>query len=567
MSDINIIALGGVRENGKNMYLVEVDEAIYVLDCGLVYPPDELLGIDMMIPDFTYLKENQDRVAGVFLTHGHADAIGALPYLLKDIQVPVFGTELTIELAKIQAKKIGLKNYQDFHIISEENEIDFGNVVIKFFKTTHSVPESVGIEVVTPEGSIVYTGDFKFDMTVSDAYKTDFSRIVEIGRDGVFALLSDSNAAENMRPNATEIEIEQGLLTEVRNAKGRVIVAAVASNLMRIQQVLDVASKLGRRVFLDDTELEEIIDVAIRLGKLSIPSKDLIANLKDLDRFEDDEIIFLETGKSGEPLITLQKMASNRHTTVSIKDGDKVIIVTTPSYDMEKVVAETKNDVYRAGGEVVELAQAYASSGHASPKDLQLMISLLKPKYVVPISGEYRLMSAHKHLATEVGIPEDHVFLLDKGDILTYKDGNIHIGGVVPASNVLIDGSGVGDIGNIVLRDRRILSEDGIFLVVLTISRRLGKILSGPEIISRGFIYMKASETLLDESKAVVVEVTEENLRDKNFEWSKLKGDIRDALSKKLYSETQRRPMILPVIMEASNYHPDKKDKKKGKHH
>lgn len=567
MSDINIIALGGVRENGKNMYLVEVDEAIYVLDCGLVYPPDELLGIDMMIPDFTYLKENQDRVAGVFLTHGHADAIGALPYLLKDIQVPVFGTELTIELAKIQAKKIGLKNYQDFHIISEENEIDFGNVVIKFFKTTHSVPESVGIEVVTPEGSIVYTGDFKFDMTVSDAYKTDFSRIVEIGRDGVFALLSDSNAAENMRPNATEIEIEQGLLTEVRNAKGRVIVAAVASNLMRIQQVLDVASKLGRRVFLDDTELEEIIDVAIRLGKLSIPSKDLIANLKDLDRFEDDEIIFLETGKSGEPLITLQKMASNRHTTVSIKDGDKVIIVTTPSYDMEKVVAETKNDVYRAGGEVVELAQAYASSGHASPKDLQLMISLLKPKYVVPISGEYRLMSAHKHLATEVGIPEDHVFLLDKGDILTYKDGNIYIGGVVPASNVLIDGSGVGDIGNIVLRDRRILSEDGIFLVVLTISRRLGKILSGPEIISRGFIYMKASETLLDESKAVVVEVTEENLKDKNFEWSKLKGDIRDALSKKLYSETQRRPMILPVIMEASNYHPDKKDKKKGKHH
>lgn len=565
MSDINIIALGGVRENGKNMYLVEVDEAIYVLDCGLVYPPDELLGIDMMIPDFTYLKENQDRVAGVFLTHGHADAIGALPYLLKDIQVPVFGTELTIELAKIQTKKIGLKNYQDFHIISEDNEIDFGNVVIKFFKTTHSVPESVGIEVSTPEGSIVYTGDFKFDMTVSDSYKTDFSRIVEIGRDGVFALLSDSNAAENMKPNATEIEIEQGLLKEVRNAKGRVIVAAVASNLMRIQQVLDVASKLGRRVFLDDTELEEIIDVAIRLGKLSIPSKDLITNLKDLGRFEDHEIIFLETGKSGEPLTTLQKMASSRHTNVSITDGDKVIIVTTPSYDMEKVVAETKNDVYRAGGEVVELAQAYASSGHASPKDLQLMISLLKPKYVVPISGEYRLMSAHKHLATEVGIPEENVFLLDKGDILTYKDGNIHIGGAVPASNVLIDGSGVGDIGNIVLRDRRILSEDGIFLVVLTISRRLGKILSGPEIISRGFIYMKASETLLDEAKDVVVEVTEENLKDKNFEWSKLKGDIRDALSKKLYSETQRRPMILPVIMEASNYHPDKKDKKKGK--
>lgn len=565
MSDINIIALGGVRENGKNMYLVEVDEAIYVLDCGLVYPPDELLGIDMMIPDFTYLIENQDRVAGVFLTHGHADAMGALPYLLKEIQVPVFGTELTIELAKIQAKKIGLKNYQDFHVISEDNEIDFGAVVVKFFKTTHSVPESVGIEVSTPEGSIVYTGDFKFDMTVSESYKTDFSRIVEIGRDGVYALLADSNAAENLKSNATEVEIEQGLLKEIRNAKGRVIIAAVASNLMRIQQVIDVAAKLHRRIFLDDTELEEIIDAAIRLGKLSIPSKDLITNLKDLSNYEDKEIIFLETGKSGEPLTTLQKMASNRHTAVNISDGDKVIIVTTPSYDMEKVVAETKNDVYRSGGEVVELAQAYDSSGHASPKDLQLMISLMKPKYLVPISGEYRLLSAQKKLAVGVGIPEENIFLLDKGDILTNKNGDLHIGGTVPAANVLIDGSGVGDIGNIVLRDRRILSEDGIFLVVLTISRRLGKILSGPEIISRGFIYMKASEALLDESKEVVVEVTNENLKDKNFEWSKLKGDIRDALSKKLYSETQRRPMILPVIMEASNYHPEKKDKKKAK--
>jgi ribonuclease J len=565
MSDINIIALGGVRENGKNMYLVEVDEAIYVLDCGLVYPPDELLGIDMMIPDFTYLLENQDRVAGVFLTHGHADAIGALPYLLKDLQVPVFGTELTIELAKLQAKKHGLKNYQDFHVITEDNEIDFGTVVVKFFKTTHSVPESVGIEVATSEGSIVYTGDFKFDMTVTGDYATDFSRIVEIGHNGVFALLADSNAAENPRANASEIEIEQGLLKEVRKAKGRVIIAAVASNLMRIQQVLDVAKKLGRRVFLDDTELEEIIDVAIRLGKLTIPSKDLITDLKDLDKYEANEIIFLETGKTGEPLATLQKMASDRNTIVNITEGDKIIIATSPSYDMEKVVAETKNDIYRAGGEVVELAQAYDSSGHASPKDLQMMMSLLKPKYVVPISGEYRALAAQKKLAKQVAIPDENIFLLDKGDILAYKDGNIHIGGAVPAANILIDGSGVGDIGNIVLRDRRILSEDGIFLIVLTISRRLGKILSGPEIISRGFIYMKASETLLDESKALVVEVTEENLKDKNFEWSKLKGDIRDALSKKLYKETQRRPMILPVIMEASNYHPDKKDKKPAK--
>ncbi|MCZ0717207.1 ribonuclease J [Aerococcus kribbianus] len=565
MSDIKIISLGGVRETGKNMYLVEVDNSIYVLDCGLVYPPDEMLGIDIMIPDFSYLVENADRIAGVFLTHGHADAIGALGYLIKEVEVPVFGTELTIELAKIQARQLGLKNYPDFHIIDADNEIDFGDVVVKFFRTTHSVPDSVGIDLVTKEGSIVYTGDFKFDMTVKADYATDFGRITEIGKDGVFALLSDSSQAEAITENEPEVVLANGLISEMRKADGRVIVASVANNLQRLQQILDAAATLDRHVFLMNDEVEEIIDVAIRLGKLDIPSSNLIKKLKTIDQYDDNQIVILETGKTGEPLFTLQKMASNHRFPVSIQDGDRVIIATSPTIDMETVVADTKNQVYKAGGTVVELTEEYKSSGHASPKDLQLLLQLLKPQYFIPISGEFRLMHSHAELAIATGYSPDNIFLLDKGDVLHYEKNKMRLANKVTAGNVLIDGSGVGDIGNIVLRDRRILSEDGIFVVVLTISRRLGKILSGPEIISRGFVYMKASEDLLAESKQTVVDVVNENLQSKDFEWAKLKGDIRDQLSKKLFQATSRRPMILPVIMEASNYQPSKHKNKKNK--
>lgn len=553
MSKIDIISLGGVREYGKNMYVVEVDDTIYILDCGLVFPPNEMLGIDVMIPDFSYLIENKDRIAGVFLTHGHADAVGALPYLLREMPLPVFGTELTIELAKIEAEQIGVKNFDDFHVIDQDNEIDFGNVIVKFFKTTHSVPDSIGIVLKTDEGNIVYTGDFKFDMTVKDDYATDFGRITKVGEEGVFALLSDSSQANANHENAAEIVIENAMVNEFRNAAGRVIVAAVASNINRLQQVLNVAFATKRHVFLSGNKLTKIIDVAIKLGKLNIPSTNLIKPINDLAQFEDDQIIFLETGKTGEPLYGLQNMTT-RHHAVSLEEGDLVVIATSPTVDMETVVADTKNMIYRAGGHVIELSDDYKSSGHASPKDLQMMIKLLNPKYLVPVSGDFRALNGHADLAIEVGIDPKNIFLLDKGDRLGYRKGHMNIGESVQASNILIDGSGIGDIGNIVLRDRRLLSEDGIFVVVLTISRRLGKILSGPEIISRGFVYMKASEDLLDEAKVLVTEVVNENLAAKDFEWSKLKGDIRDQLGKQLHEKTQRRPMILPVIMEASNY-------------
>ncbi|MDK7050806.1 ribonuclease J [Aerococcus sanguinicola] len=567
MSEIKFISLGGVRENGKDMYIVEVDGMIYILDCGLVYPPNEMLGIDVMIPDFSYLKENEDRIAGVFLTHGHPDAIGGLPYLLKEVNVPVFGTELTIELLKVMSRSVGVKNFKDFHTIDDDNEIDFGDVVVSFIKTTHSLPDSVAIVLKTSEGDIVYTGDFKMDASVSEDYATDFARLTQVAGEGVLALLSESSKAASYFENASEVVVKESLQDEVVKAEGRVIVSAVASNLMRLQQIIDVAQSTGRHIFISGEALEQIIDVAIRLDKLKLPSKDLIKRTEQLGNYKDEEIIILETGKSGEPLYALQRMAKARgNKQLKIKEGDLVILATTPNTDMEKVVPETKDMVYRAGGHTLELSSKYHTSGHASPKDLQFLMSILKPQYLIPVSGEYQLMHAHKKLAEQIGFKENQIFLLDKGDTLTYKKGKMTLGDKVPASNVLIDGSGVGDIGNIVLRDRTMLGEDGIFVVVLTISRREGKILAGPEIISRGFIFMKESEDLLKESSERVRKVVLDNLEDKNFQWSKLKSGIRDELGKFLFKQTNRRPMILPVIMEASNYRKGRKKKggKKG---
>ncbi|MDO4670318.1 MAG: ribonuclease J [Aerococcus sp.] len=565
MSDIKLISLGGVREDGKNMYVVEVNDTLYILDCGLIYPPDEMLGIDVMIPDFTYLKEHEDQIAGVFLTHEHADAIGALPYLLREIEVPVFGTELTISLAKLECNRLGVKNYKDFYVIDESNEIEFDDVTVKFFNTTHSVPESVGISIVTDEGAIVYTGDFKFDMTVGADYQTDFKRINEIANDGVLALLSESQQAESPISNAPEIELEQAIMAEFQKAAGRVIVAATESNILRIQQIIDVAHRVHRHIFLSGDDVEKIIDVAIRYNKLTIPSKDLFKQMDELGKYKDHEIVILETGTTAEPLMALQKMAQNQHGTLNIQDGDMVMLATTPSAGMETIVADTKDIVYRAGGRTVDLYEEYHSSGHATPKDLQLMIQLMRPQYVFPVSGEYRLMHAHRKLALDCGIPDERIYLMDKGDVLHYQDGTMYLMASVPAANVLIDGSGVGDIGNIVLKDRRILSEDGIFVIIATISRNEGKILAGPEVISRGFVFMKQSTDIIEGSKALATDVLNESLQHLDqFDWSTLKGDIREAIGKYLYQETQRRPMILPVIMEASTRRKKRNFKKKS---
>ena len=562
---IKIIPFGGVRENGKNMYAVEINDSIYILDCGLKYPENELLGIDIVIPDFSYLVENKDKVVGVFLTHGHVDAIGALPYFLKDIDVPVFGSEMTIALAKILVKDSDVKNFNNFHVVDDKKEIDFGDVTVSFFKTTHTIPETLGIVLGCKEGQIVYTGDFKFDQTAKKGYATDFSKLAQIGTKKVIALLSDSANAENPEHLSNETDIADSLSEIIEYHEGRVIVASVASNILRIQQVIDAAVKSNRKVVLTGHDLEKIVNTAMRLKKLNIPEKDLIVPLNKLNKLRPDETIILETGKMGEPIKALQKMASENKGDLRIHEGDLVVIATNPSHAMETTFAKTKDMLYRAGAEVKSLAKNNKASGHADQDDLQLMINMLHPQYLIPIQGEYRLLAAHKKLAEQVGMPASHIFLTQKGDVLEYKNNEMHYGTGIEVGNTMIDGIGVGDIGNIVLRDRKILSEDGVFIAVVTIDRKKKIIIKEPKITSRGFVYLKNSRDLIQESAEVVKKVVQANLDNKEFDWGHLKQDVREQLGRLLFEATKRRPVILPVIMEVNQHHRKTKKNNKNK--
>lgn len=554
-SKIQITPFGGVRENGKNMYAVEVNDEIYILDCGLKYPENELLGIDIVIPDFSYLRENADRIVGVFLTHGHADAIGALPYFLSEFNVPVFGSQLTIELAKIQLQKDPkAKQFNDFHIINEKTEIDFGNVTVSFFRTTHSIPDSMGIVLQTDAGPIVYTGDFKFDPTAEGDYQTDFARLAEIGSKHVLALLSDSANAENFEQPVSEREIASYVQETFNYHPGRIIVATVASNILRIQQVLNAAEKAGRKVALMPGDVESIVNTAIKLGKLRMPD-DVVVPLKAIDKLDPAQVVILQTGRMGEPIKALQRMSNKQEGQVNIEKGDLVFITTTPSHSMETVVAKTRDMIYRAGADVKAIADEMNSSGHATKRDLQLMMNLMKPQYFIPIQGEYRLLDAHAKFAEEVGIPADHIFITAKGDQLLYDGDTLHLAGSIEIGDTMIDGIGVGDIGNIVLRDRKILSEDGIFVAVVTIDRKKKKIIATPKITSRGFVYVKTSKDLMQESAELVKQTVQSNLDNKEFDWGHLKQAVREKLNHYLWDQTKRHPVILPVIMEVNQHH------------
>ncbi|GAB6885035.1 MULTISPECIES: ribonuclease J [Streptococcus] len=551
MSDIKIIALGGVRENAKNLYVVEVNDSIFVLDAGLRYPENEQLGVDEVIPNLDYLIENKKRVQGIFLTHGHADAIGALPYILSEFKAPVFGSPLTIELAKLFVKKnTNVKKFNNFHVIDAETEIEFADATISFFKTTHSVPESLGIVVGTDEGNIVYTGDFKFDQAARKYYRTDLSRLTEIGREGVLALLSDSANATSHVMTASEAEVAAEMDSAIADAEGRVIIAAVASNLVRIQQVFDSAAEYGRRVVLTGFDAENIVRTAIRMKRLRLVDEKLIIKPKDMHKYEDHELIILEAGRMGEPINGLHKMALGRHRYVQIKDGDLVYIVTTPSLSKEAAVARVENLIYKAGGIVHLISQSLNVSGHANARDLQLMLNLLQPKYLFPVQGEYRNLAAHAELAEEVGMYPENIYIVKRGDVMVLGKNGFNHEGSVPAGDVMIDGNAIGDVGNIVLRDRKVLSEDGIFIVALTVNKREKKIVSKAKIHTRGFVYVKKSRDILRESAELVNQTVENYLEQENFDWGELKGAVRDEVAKFLFDQTKRRPAILPVVME-----------------
>ena len=564
LSKIKVIPFGGVRENGKNMYAVEVNEQIFILDCGLKYPENELMGIDVVIPDWSYLKDHADQIAGVFLTQGHADSIGALPYFLMDFRVPVFGSKLTVELAKLAVKNNKqVKKFNDFHVVDPNTEIDFDDVTVTFFSTTHIIPQTLGVVLHTDEGNIVYTGDFKFDQTARDDYKTDLSQLAKIGDEGVILLMSDSAGAAITGASTREKDIAEYIRDTFENYDGRIVVGSVASNIMRVQQILDAAVATNRKVVLSGRDLEQIIDTAMDLGKIKVPDGVLIS-MKEANKLSPEEVVILVTGRMGEPLKALNTIANGDDSNIKLGEHDLVFITTTPSYAMETMEQKVTDALYRAGADVKFIAQDLNPSGHANQNDEQLMLNFMKPKYLMPIQGEYRLLDQHAILAEEVGIPRENVFLMNKGDVLTLKDGEFYLGDHVEVGNTMIDGIGVGDIGNIVLRDRRILSEDGIFVVVATIDRKNKKIVTRPQITSRGFVFVKTHRQLMKQSADLVEKVIQEDLDQKEFDWSHLKQNVREKLNRFLFNQTKRHPVILPVIMEI-NQHPKHKNHSKKK--
>jgi len=547
---IKIIPLGGVGEIGKNMYVFEVDEDIFVIDAGLMYPEDEMLGIDIVIPDTTYLEDNKDRIKGIFLTHGHEDAIGALPYLVTKLNVPVYGTKLTIAFAKEKLKDVRVKRDVQFHVIKAETVLRFDTVNISFFKTTHSIPGSIGICIHTSEGNIVHTGDFKFDQSVSDFYQSDIAEMAKVGREGVLCLLSDSTEAEHPGVTTSEKIIAEEMSDAFYSAKGRIIVACFASNLIRIQQVIDAAYETGRKIAVVGKSLESVYEIAVSLGFLDIKSEDLVIPVSELEQYSNEEVVILTTGNQGEPFLVLQKMAKRTHKFINIQKGDSVFITASPSPGMELIMSKTVDMLYRAGASVLSERRKVHVTGHGCQEDLKLMLNLMKSKYFIPVQGEYRMLIAHSRLAEQVGLKKDQIFIPDKGEVLEYKNGKMSFSGKVASGNVLIDGIGVGDVGNIVLRDRRLLSQDGILIVVVTLSKHKRSIAAGPEIISRGFVYVRESEQLMSDSTSLVRNIVEKNMEKDAFDWSSIKQDIRDQLNYFLFEKTKRRPMILPIIME-----------------
>ncbi|WP_042356218.1 ribonuclease J [Bacillus rubiinfantis] len=546
---IKVIALGGVGEIGKNMYLVEVDKDIIVIDAGLMFPEEEMLGIDMVIPDITYLEENKDRIKAIFLTHGHEDHIGALSYVLGKINVPVYGTKLTLALASALLKEQEYKGQPHFIEVNSSSVIHLDKVNVSFFKTNHSIPDSVGICIHTSEGIIVYTGDFKFDQGATKFYKPEIGKMAAIGEQGVLCLLSDSTEAEKPGYTTSESIVEREMSNAFYNAPGRIIAACFASDLNRVQHIFNAAKENNRKVAVVGKSLERVYHIALDLGYLEVDD-DLIIPVAAINQYDDSDVVILMTGNQGEPIEALQKMAKQTHKLLNIKQGDTVLIAASPLRGSELFLAKTVDMLFRAGANVVSGKRTVHVSSHGSQEELKFMINLMQPKYLIPVHGEYRMLMAHRKLALESGLQEEQICIPNCGDVLEWKDGRITFTGKVPSGNVLIDGIGVGDVGNIVLRDRKLLSQDGILIVVVTLTRQDRKIVSGPEIISRGFVYVRESEKLMDDSTKLVKEIVERNIVKDSFEWSSLKQEIRDDLNRYLYDKTKRRPMILPIIME-----------------
>jgi ribonuclease J len=547
---LKVIPLGGLGEIGKNMTVFEYGEDIVVVDCGLSFPEDEMLGIDLVIPDITYLKKNKEKVRAIVLTHGHEDHIGALPYVLRQLNVPVYGTKLTLGLVENKLKEHGMEHDVSLHIVKAKDVVRFGNISVEFIKTSHSIADSVALAITTPVGVIVHTSDFKVDFTPIDGQVMDLARFASLGEQGVLALLCDSTNVE--RPGYTMSEKTVGVTFEniFDEATGRIIVASFASNVHRIQQVVNATVKHHRKLCVSGRSMVNVVNVATELGYLKIPSN-LLVDVDQIGDYPDKKVVVLTTGSQGEPMSALARMAASEHRKLDIKPDDLVIISASAIPGNEKLVNKIVNQLFKKGANVIyEALMETHVSGHACQEELKLIHTLVKPKFFIPVHGEYRHLKQHAKLAESLGMPKKNIFIAELGNVIEFTPNSCRINGSVTAGKVLVDGLGIGDVGNIVLRDRKHLSQDGLMVVVITMSKDNYSIIAGPDIISRGFVYVRESEKLMEDAKKIVKNVLEECEEKKITDWNTIKLNIRNGLRDFLYERTKRKPMILPVIME-----------------
>ncbi len=547
-SKLRIIPLGGLEQIGMNITAFEYEDSIVVVDCGLAFPEDDMLGIDLVIPDVSYLKENVDKVKGFVFTHGHEDHIGALPYVLKEINIPIYATKLTMGLIDHKLKEHNLTRTTKRKVVKPGQSINLGCFRIEFIKTNHSIQDAVALAIYSPAGIVVHTGDFKVDYTPVFGDAIDLQRFAEIGKKGVLALMCDSTNAERKGFTASERTVGRtfdNIFSEHTNT--RIIIATFASNVDRVQQIINSAYKFGRKVVVEGRSMVNVISTASELGYLNIPENTLI-DLEQMKNYPDEKMVLITTGSQGESMAALSRMAANMHKKVMIKPGDTVIFSSHPIPGNEKAVSNVINELSMKGANVI--FQDVHVSGHACQEEIKLIYTLVRPKYAIPVHGEYRHLKAQAQLAQELGIDKNNIFILKSGDVLELSEEKANIAGHVQTGAILVDGLGVGDVGNIVLRDRQHLAEDGILIVVLTLGRYTNQVLAGPDIVSRGFVYVRESEDLMDEARSVVQTALNNCLDRRMTDWGKIKNAVRDSLSEFLWKRTKRSPMILPIIME-----------------
>ena len=547
-SKLKIIPLGGLEQIGMNITAFEYEDSIIVVDCGLAFPEDDMLGIDLVIPDITYLRDNIKKVKGFVITHGHEDHIGSLPYVLKDMNLPIYATKLTMGIIENKLKEHNLLRSTRRKVVRHGQSINLGQFRIEFIRTNHSIQDAAALAIYSPAGTVVHTGDFKVDYTPVFGDAIDLQRFAEIGKKGVLAMMSDSTNAE--RPGFTMSERTVGktfdqIFAEHRNT--RIIIATFASNVDRVQQIINSAYKYDRKVVVEGRSMVNIISTASELGYLHIPDKTLI-EIDQLKNYPDEKTVLITTGSQGESMAALSRMAADIHKKVTIKPGDTVIFSSNPIPGNEKAVSRVINELSQKGAGVI--FQDAHVSGHACQEELKLIYSLLKPKYAIPVHGEYRHLKANAKLAESLGIPKENIFIIHSGDVLALDEKEAKIVDKVHTGAILVDGLGVGDVGNIVLRDRQHLAEDGILIVVLTLEKRTNQLLAGPDIVSRGFVYVRESESLMEEARQVLQEALEKCLTNRNADWSRIKLVIRDTMNEFIWKRTKRKPMILPIIMD-----------------